>query len=218
MPTEKRQRQKEGRLLRLEAERKAARRSASRRRFLTGAVIGLVVVAALLAVSYFGGDDDEPEAASTSSTSNTSTTTAGELDRLEKPAVDVPEGEPPAELQTNDLVVGEGEEATRGSSVTMDYVGVTYSGGEEFDASYERDPLTFTLGFDNIIEGWHQGIEGMHVGGRRQLVIPPDLAYGAEGRPPTIGPDETLVFIVDLLAVTPPVEPVDPAETTIPAE
>jgi peptidylprolyl isomerase len=119
----------------------------------------------------------------------------------EKPEIRVPEGEPPDELVTEDLVEGDGRVAREGDQLTMQYVGVSWSTGEQFDASWDGgDPFTFELG-GQVIEGWNQGIEGMRVGGRRLLVIPPDLGYGASGQPPDIGPNETLVFVVDLLRV-----------------
>jgi len=119
-----------------------------------------------------------------------------------KPEVQVPEGPPPEELKTKDLVEGEGQTAREGDTVTVQYVGVLYGSGEQFDASYDSgQPFTFSLGAGEVIPGWDQGIPGMQVGGRRRLVIPPDLAYGDLGSPPAIGPDETLVFVVDLVSV-----------------
>lgn len=119
----------------------------------------------------------------------------------EKPEVEVPSGPPPKRLQTEDLEQGDGKVAREGDEVSVNYVGVSYSNGEEFDASYGRGPFTFTLGESQVIPGWHRGVAGMKVGGRRKLVIPPDLAYGEQGSPPEIGPNETLVFVVDLLEV-----------------
>ncbi len=119
-----------------------------------------------------------------------------------KPKVTVPEGPPPTELQIEDIKPGTGKVATAGSQLSMNYVGVNYSNGEEFDSSFTAGaPIDFQLGTGAVIPGWDQGIEGMKVGGRRQLVIPPALAYGPQGSPPVIGPNETLVFVVDLLAV-----------------
>jgi peptidylprolyl isomerase len=111
---------------------------------------------------------------------------------------------PPTELVTTDIVVGTGEEAKPGATVTVQYVGVNYSTGTEFDSSWSRSGQPATFGLDQVIKGWTDGIPGMKVGGRRQLIVPPDQAYGAEGRPPRIGPNETLVFVVDLLAVNNP--------------
>lgn len=120
----------------------------------------------------------------------------------EKPDVDFPGGEPPADLQTTDLVEGTGNEARPGSEVTVHYVGVTFDTGEEFDASYNRgEPFRFPLGEGHVIAGWDLGVTGMKVGGRRQLVVPPHLAYGERGAGGAIGPGATLVFVVDLLSV-----------------
>ena len=119
-----------------------------------------------------------------------------------KPKVTVPEGPPPKQLQIKDIEPGTGAEAKAGSQLSMNYVGVNYSDGKEFDSSFSAGaPFDFQLGAGMVIPGWDQGIEGMKVGGRRQLIIPPELAYGPQGSPPVIGPNETLVFVVDLLAV-----------------
>ena len=120
----------------------------------------------------------------------------------EKPEIDFPEGPAPTELQITDLVEGTGEVAQAGNTVDVHYVGVAYSSGEEFDASYNRGtPLSFPLGAGRVIQGWDQGIQGMKVGGRRQLVIPPHLAYGDRGAGGVIKPGETLIFVCDLLGV-----------------
>jgi peptidylprolyl isomerase len=120
----------------------------------------------------------------------------------EKPEIDFPDGPPPAELQITDLTEGDGPEAAAGRTVQVHYVGVAHSSGEEFDASYNRgEPLTFRLGVGQVISGWDQGVQGMKVGGRRRLVIPPHLAYGDRGAGGVIGPGETLIFVVDLVAV-----------------
>ena len=120
----------------------------------------------------------------------------------QKPEVDLVEGPPPADLVINDLTVGDGPEATPGQAVTVHYVGVSYATGEEFDSSWSRnDPFRFPLGGGRVIAGWDKGVAGMKVGGRRQLVIPPHLAYGDRGAGASIKPGETLIFVVDLLAV-----------------
>ena len=119
-----------------------------------------------------------------------------------KPKVTVPSGDPPTTLQKKDISVGAGAEASAGQKVSVQYVGVAYSTKKQFDASWDRgNPFNFTLGAGNVIKGWDEGVPGMRVGGRRQLVIPPDLAYGPAGYPPVIGPNETLVFVVDLVSV-----------------
>jgi peptidylprolyl isomerase len=119
-----------------------------------------------------------------------------------KPAVDRPEGDAPTELEIRDFVVGEGPEAKAGDQVEVHYVGVAHSTGEEFDASWNRgSPFTFPLGAGRVIAGWDQGVQGMRVGGRRQLTIPPQLGYGDRGAGNAIKPGETLIFVVDLLGV-----------------
>ena len=117
-----------------------------------------------------------------------------------KPRIAKPKGDPPAELVIHDVVEGSGAAAKDGDQVTVDYAGVSWSTGEEFDASWGKgkQDFPFALGGGQVIPGWDQGVAGMKKGGRRLLVIPPDLAYGAQGSPPSIGPDETLVFVVDL--------------------
>jgi len=119
-----------------------------------------------------------------------------------KPDVDFPDGPPPADLEITDLTVGSGAEAKAGDQVSVHYVGVAHSSGEEFDASYDRGaPLDFPLGAGRVIAGWDQGVQGMKVGGRRRLVIPPHLAYGDRGAGGVIAPGETLIFVVDLVSV-----------------
>jgi peptidylprolyl isomerase len=121
---------------------------------------------------------------------------------IQKPEVDLVEGPPPADLVINDLTVGDGPEATPGQAVTVHYVGVSYATGEEFDSSWSRnDPFRFPLGGGRVIAGWDKGVAGMKVGGRRQLVIPPHLAYGDRGAGSAIKPGETLIFVVDLIEV-----------------
>jgi peptidylprolyl isomerase len=122
---------------------------------------------------------------------------------VEKPEIDFPDYAPPAELVVTDLSEGDGVEATQGSTVSVHYVGVAHSTGEEFDASYNRGtPLQFRLGIGQVIAGWDQGVAGMKVGGRRKLVIPPHLGYGDRGAGGVIQPGETLIFVVDLLGVS----------------
>src|SRR4051794_29758191 len=120
-----------------------------------------------------------------------------------KPQVDVPSDQPPSyQLELEDLAVGDGEEAVAGRVVEVHYVGVSWSTGEQFDASWDRgDTFKFGLGKGQVIAGWDQGVAGMRVGGRRRITIPPMLAYGKRGAGGVIGPDETLVFVVDLVDV-----------------
>jgi peptidylprolyl isomerase len=122
---------------------------------------------------------------------------------MEKPQITIPEGPPPADLVIEDLTVGEGKQAVAGTRCTMQYVGHSWSTGRQFDASWDRgEPFAFQLGAGMVIGGWDQGVAGMKVGGRRRLTIPPHLGYGARGAGGAIGPNETLVFVVDLLAVS----------------
>ena len=119
-----------------------------------------------------------------------------------KPSVDIPAGAPPTEFAREDLVVGTGAEATPGKTVEVHYVGVAWSTKKQFDASWDRgETFDFPLGKGRVIRGWDEGVAGMKVGGRRRLTIPPAMGYGARGAGGAIGPNETLVFIVDLLAV-----------------
>jgi peptidylprolyl isomerase len=121
---------------------------------------------------------------------------------MDKPDVGPITGEPPAELLIEDLTVGDGEEAKPGRYVNVHYVGVAFSSGKEFDASYNRgEPFEFPLGGGQVIQGWDRGVAGMRVGGRRRLTIPPELGYGSRGAGGVIKPNETLIFVVDLLGV-----------------
>ncbi|MGW6390787.1 FKBP-type peptidyl-prolyl cis-trans isomerase [Streptomyces sp. NPDC055103] len=121
---------------------------------------------------------------------------------IEKPEVDFPGGEPPADLKIRDIWEGDGAEAKAGANVLVHYVGVAFSTGEEFDSSWNRgEPLPFRLGAGQVISGWDQGIQGMKVGGRRELIIPAHLAYGDRGAGGKIAPGETLIFVCDLVAV-----------------
>jgi peptidylprolyl isomerase len=121
----------------------------------------------------------------------------------QKPHVEVPVGETPSyQLEVEDITVGDGEEAAPGHNVEVHYVGVSWATGQQFDASWDRgDTFKFGLGKGQVIAGWDQGVAGMRVGGRRRITIPPDLAYGKRGAGGAIGPDETLVFVVDLVGI-----------------
>jgi peptidylprolyl isomerase len=119
-----------------------------------------------------------------------------------KPTVTIPEGPAPGDLVVEDLEIGDGAEAVPGSAVKVHYVGVAWSDGNEFDSSWSRsDHFSFPLGAGHVIAGWDRGVVGMKVGGRRKLTIPPHLAYGERGAPGAIGPNETLLFVVDLVDV-----------------
>ena len=121
---------------------------------------------------------------------------------MDKPDVGPITGEPPAELLIEDIIDGDGEEAKPGQLVQVHYVGVAFSSGKEFDASYNRgEPFAFPLGGGQVIQGWDQGVVGMRVGGRRKLTIPPALGYGARGAGGVIKGNETLIFVVDLLKI-----------------
>jgi peptidylprolyl isomerase len=121
---------------------------------------------------------------------------------ITKPEVDYPEGTPPKALEITDIWEGDGKVAGAGDTVDVHYVGVAYSTGEEFDASWNRgEPLRFRLGVGQVIQGWDQGVQGMKVGGKRKLTIPPELGYGAQGAGGVIPPNATLVFEVELLGV-----------------
>jgi peptidylprolyl isomerase len=151
-----------------------------------------------LAVAACGGSSSSSSGESESSSSSKPAASGESLKK--KPKVTVPSGAPPKELEETELIEGSGAEAKAGDEVTVNYVGVGYESKEEFDSSWSRnEPFSFSLGAGQVIPGWEQGVEGMKVGGRRELVIPPELAYGSAGSPPAIGPNETLIFVVDLL-------------------
>lgn len=154
-------------------------------------VLLTIALCAALAIAGCGGGGD-----------SSSSTATSEESVATKPKVEVPSGPPPKQLESIDLVEGSGAEAKAGDEITVQYVLVDYKTGKEIEASWDRgEPLTFTLGAGQVIPGWDQGVEGMKVGGRRELIIPPELAYGSAGSPPVIAPNATLIFVVDLLAV-----------------
>jgi peptidylprolyl isomerase len=157
-----------------------------------------IALCVALGLAACGGDDS-----TTGSTEAEAVAGSDGSAEKTKPKVTVPKGAPPKKLEVKELEEGTGAEAKAGDEVTVQYVGVNYRNGKEFDASWDRgEPFIFQLGSGMVIAGWDQGIEGMKVGGRRELIIPPELAYGPEGRPPTIGPNETLIFVIDLLEVS----------------
>jgi peptidylprolyl isomerase len=177
--------------------------------------LALIFFACLaLVVAGCGSSDDS----STSSSESTATSTessekspaeSGESAEKQssggektKPKVTVPSGPPPKQLEIKEIEKGTGAEAKAGDEVTVQYVGVGYDSKEEFDSSWSRnEPFSFALGAGQVIPGWDKGVAGMKVGGRRELIIPSNLAYGPQGSPPVIGPNETLIFVIDLLAV-----------------
>lgn len=153
--------------------------------------------------SSTGSSEPTESGATTGSTEaskgSTESTTAG---KKTKPTVTVPKGISPKKFAIKEIEEGTGATAKAGDEVTVQYVGVGYDSEEEFDSSWSRnEPFSFTLGAGEVIKGWDKGVEGMKVGGRRELLIPGNLAYGPEGSPPKIGPNETLIFTIDLLAV-----------------
>ena len=176
----------------------------------------LLAVMAVLALALAACGDDDDEGGDSASTGAQSAETApadtaaeepsaaaddAEIttDLKKKPTIAQPSGDPPSKLVKEDVVKGKGTTAKSGDNVTVQYVGVNFSNGAEFDASWNRgEPFTFTLGAGQVIPGWDEGVAGMKEGGRRKLVIPPDMGYGETGSPPTIPPNETLVFVVDL--------------------
>jgi peptidylprolyl isomerase len=176
--------------------------------------LALILVACLALVGAGCGDSDD---SSTSSSESTATSTeSSDQGTTEsspapeesnggektKPEVTVPSGAPPKKLEIKELEKGTGATAKAGDEVTVQYVGVGYDSEEEFDSSWSRnEPFAFGLGAGQVIPGWDQGVAGMKVGGRRELIIPANLAYGPAGSPPVIGPNETLIFVIDLLAV-----------------
>jgi peptidylprolyl isomerase len=173
----------------------------------------LALLASVLALAACGDDDEGSGSTDTTETIPAETAPptqtappaveGGDPKKLgQKPKVEVPKGDPPSKLEIEDIVKGKGAVAKKGDSVTVQYVGVLYDGGTEFDASWNRnEPFPFELGAGMVIPGWDEGVAGMKEGGRRKLIIPPDLAYGPQGQPPTIPPNSTLVFVVDLLKV-----------------
>jgi peptidylprolyl isomerase len=166
---------------------------------------GVTRLAALLAVLVLGlglaacGSDDN--AAGTSGSSRAATATATATATASKPEVVVPRGAPPKKLEITDIKTGTGPAAKSGDTVSVNYVGVNFKNGRQFDSSWDRgEAFTFPLGGGQVIKGWDEGVAGMKVGARRRLVIPPDLAYG-DNAPAEIGKNATLVFVIDLLSI-----------------
>lgn len=173
-------------------------------------ILTLCVALVIGVVGCGGSSDSSTESSGSADSSSTEASDTGEKsgDSTEasaektKPKVTVPKGISPTKYAFRDLEEGTGATAKPGDEVTVQYVGVGYKSEEEFDSSWSRnEPFTFTLGAGEVIKGWDQGVKGMKVGGRRELLIPANLAYGAAGSPPSIGPNETLIFVIDLLAV-----------------
>jgi peptidylprolyl isomerase len=168
-------------------------------------LLALTLTAALaIAAAGCGSSNDNTSSTPAADTGTTQAAQPATAKPRPKPKVKVPSGKPPKKLVVKDLIKGTGPTATTGKSVTVNYVGVLYKGGKEFDSSWKTgQPFApFTLGQHAVIPGWDKGLVGMKVGGRRELIIPPSLAYGKAGSPPTIPPNSTLVFVVDLLGVS----------------
>jgi peptidylprolyl isomerase len=173
------------------------------------AVISLVPVLVLAACG--GGGKDKSTASTAAAPAATATAPAtgtapappaGAQQLGHKPKVVLPTGALPSKLVVKDLVVGTGATAKAGDTVSVHYVGVSMVSRKQFDASWDRhEPFTFQLGAGMVIPAWDQGVVGMKVNGRRELIVPPDLGYGAQGQPPAIAPNDTLVFVIDLLRV-----------------
>ncbi len=155
---------------------------------LAGFAVLIIALVAVILISRSGGDDAGDPAALADTTT--------------KPVIEASDEPAPTELVTEDIKEGTGPAAKDGDSLSMKYVGALYDTGEEFDASWDRgEPFDVTLGAGTVIKGWDEGIKGMKAGGRRKLIIPPDLGYGEAGSPPSIPPNSTLVFIVDLVKI-----------------
>ena len=172
----------------------------------------------ILSVSVLGlaGCSNSSSSATTTSPSTspaTSTTPSGPVATIpatdlspagtagKQPTVTVPAGTPPTHLESSNLIAGSGPAAKAGDNVTVQYVLATYSSGKVIQASWTSQAFTFTLGQGQVIPGWDRGVVGMQAGGRRELIIPPSLGYGANSPGAGIAPNDTLVFMVDLLKI-----------------
>jgi peptidylprolyl isomerase len=225
---EKRQRQDLNRQAKVEqiksVELKASA-TAKRNRVLTlvAAVIGVIGLI-LLATKCTGSSDTAADTTVAEDTVAPEVTTPVYPALANKPVITVPKTPKPTKLEVKDLVVGTGPEVATGDDVVMQYVGVSWSTGEEFDSSWSRGKTPFpvqNVGQAGVIDGWNQGLIGMKEGGRRQIIIPPALGYGEAGSPPKIGKNETLIFVVDAEKVTkvaaPASTPAAPAASSAPA-
>jgi peptidylprolyl isomerase len=175
-------------------------------------VLTLIAVVALTGLAACGDDDDSGggDSANGAAEQDTGTQTATSpaeaeealKDTSTKPVIPRPTGSPPRRLVKEDIVKGTGPGAKNGDTVVVNYVGVNFSNGQEFDASWDAGaPFPVQLGTGGVIPGWERGLVGIKKGGRRKLTIPPELAYGAEGFPPSIPPNETLVFVIDAVSI-----------------
>ena len=216
MATSKRERQKAARREKLAQQQ----REAQRRRQIRRTVIVVVVAAAVIATGalLFAGGNSSPTTtttvASAAGSTTTTTTTATKpvtFARVAQPSpagtfgkaptVIVPSGPPPTAMQVSDLIKGTGAAAKAGDKLTMQYVLATYSARKVIQSSWTSQPFSFTLGAGQVIPGWDEGLIGMKVGGRREMIIPPALGYGANSPGAGIAKNDTLVFVVDLLKI-----------------
>jgi peptidylprolyl isomerase len=185
------------------------------------ALVALAGAGALVLAACSSSPSSNTSATSSSSSSKTTTTGvpgSSALDAIvpipaadrspagtagQAPTVTIPTGPPPTSLESADLIVGTGRAAAPGDQVTVQYVLATYSAQKVIQSSWTSRPFTFTLGAGQVIPGWDKGVIGMHVGGRRELIIPPSLGYGAT--PPAgaqgIASNDTLVFVIDLVSI-----------------
>ncbi len=168
----------------------------------------LIAVVAVLGISACGDDDENGsnggsgEQSEQQATTETTPPAEALKDTSTKPAIPKPSGSPPRKLVKQDIVKGKGPGAKAGDTVVVNYVGINFSNGQEFDSSWDSGaPFPVQLGTGSVIAGWDQGLVGIREGGRRQLTIPPEMGYGAEGYPPDIPPNETLVFVVDAVSI-----------------
>lgn len=213
MATTKRERQKAARREKIAQQE----REAQRRRLIRRGVIVAVVAAAVIttgALLFAGGSTPTSTTTSAPSTTTPATTTTAVPTSFAKvahpspagtfgkpPTVVVPAGTPPTSMEVSDLIKGTGAVARPGDKLTVQYVLATYSSRKVVQSSWTSTPFSFTLGAGQVIKGWDEGIGGMRVGGRRELIIPPSLGYGASSQGPGIAANDTLVFVVDLLKV-----------------
>jgi peptidylprolyl isomerase len=218
VPSDKRARQRAAREIRLAEEAKAKKRHKQIRNAIVIAVIvGVIILIVFLTSS---NSTNNKSSSSTSTTTTTTTTVKGSIPTTvpptiagipasdlstagtagKAPTVVVPAGSPPTQLESADLITGTGSEAKTGDALTVQYVLATYSSGKTVQSSWTGKPFTFTLG-QGVIQGWDEGVVGMKVGGRRELIVPPSLGYGSVAQGAGIAANDTLVFVIDLVKI-----------------